>query len=263
MGNAIEIMPVSERVVYRLELERGAIASIRKIDPISQTILGDEQAIFLFPAKHFVADNEQKKRAIKSIKQELKERLKELESQGKALDAERLRRRTNHDLALIKEVGYCNGIENYSRHLSGKAPGEPPDTLLSYFPSTTLGTGPHKKRVPDFLTIIDESHVTVPQIGGMYEGDASRKRNLVEYGFRLPSALDNRPLKFPEFEKRVGQVIFTSATPSNHERETSKQIAEQVIRPTGLLDPLVEVRPIQEKGKYEAKPPRFPRGGIA
>lgn len=254
MGNAIEIMPVSERVVYRLELEGGVIASIRKIDPVSQTILGDEQAIFLFPAKHFVADNEQKKHAMKSIKQELNERLKELESQGKELDAERLRRRTNHDLALIKEVGYCNGIENYSRHLSGKSPGEPPDTLLSYFPHKEDGSA-------DFLTIIDESHVTVPQIGGMYEGDASRKRNLVEYGFRLPSALDNRPLKFPEFEKRVGQVIFTSATPSNYERETSKQIAEQVIRPTGLLDPLVEVRPIQEKGKYEAKPPRFPRGG--
>ena len=152
----------------------------------------------------------------------------------KELDAERLRRRTNHDLALIKEVGCCNGIENYSRHLSGKSPGEPPDTLLSYFP-------PHAREMvptrPDFLTIIDESHVTVPQIGRMYEGDASRKRNLVEYGFRLPSALDNRPLKFPEFEKRVGQVIFTSTTPSNYEGEASKQIAEQVIRPTGLLDP--------------------------
>ena len=177
-----------------------------------------------------------------------------LESQGKELDAERLRRRTNHDLALIKEVGYCNGIENYSRHLSGKAPGEPPDTLLSYFPSTTLGTGPHKKRVPDFLTIIDESHVTVPQIGGMYEGDASRKRNLVEYGFRLPSALDNRPLKFPEFVERVGQVVFTSATPGNHEREVSKQTAEQVIRPTGLLDPEVDVRPIQETTKHVKHP---------
>ena len=246
MGNAIEIMPVSERVVYRFEIERGVIGSIKKINPVSQTILGDEEAIFLFPAKHFVADDEQKKRAIKSIRQELKERLKELESQGKALDAERLRRRTNHDLALIKEVGYCNGIENYSRHLSGKAPGEPPDTLLSYFPHKPDGS-------PDFLTIIDESHVTVPQIGGMYEGDASRKRNLVEYGFRLPSALDNRPLKFHEFEARVGQVVFTSATPSKYEKETSKQIAEQVIRPTGLLDPLVEVRPIQEKGKYDGQ----------
>ncbi len=246
MGNAIEIMPISERMVYRFELENGVIGSIKKIDPVSQTIIGDEDAIFLFPAKHFVADAEQKTRAIKSIKEELKKRLKELESQGKELDAERLRRRTNHDLALIKEVGYCNGIENYSRHLSGKAPGEPPDTLLSYFPHKKDGSA-------DFLTIIDESHVTVPQIGGMYEGDASRKRNLVEYGFRLPSALDNRPLKFPEFEARVGQVIFTSATPSTYEKETSTQIAEQVIRPTGLLDPLVEVRPIQEKGKYDGQ----------
>jgi len=243
LGNALEIMPISERIVYRLEIERGKIATIKKIDPVSQTILNEERSIFLFPAKHFVADAEQKARALKSIRQELKERLKALESQGKDLDAERLRRRTNHDLALIKEVGYCNGIENYSRHLSGKAPGEPPDTLLSYFPHKKDGTA-------DFLTVIDESHVTVPQIGGMYEGDASRKRNLVEYGFRLPSALDNRPLKFPEFEARVGQVVFTSATPANVEKETSKQIVEQVIRPTGLLDPRVDVRPIQGKGTY-------------
>ncbi|MEK9168129.1 MAG: excinuclease ABC subunit UvrB, partial [Patescibacteria group bacterium] len=243
IGNVVEIMPVSERVVFRVELDAGRIAAIRKIDPVSQSILAEEQAIFLFPAKHFITDKDKKERAIKAIKQELKERVTVLEGQGKELDAERLRRRTNHDLALIKEVGYCNGIENYSRHLSGKKDGEPPETLLSYFPHKKDGS-------PDFLTIIDESHVTVPQIGGMYEGDASRKRNLVEYGFRLPSALDNRPLKFHEFESRIGQVIFTSATPSKYEKETSKQIAEQVIRPTGLLDPLVEVRPIVERGKY-------------
>ncbi|MEK7077318.1 MAG: helicase-related protein, partial [Patescibacteria group bacterium] len=165
---------------------------------------------------------------------------------GKMLDAERLKRRTNHDIALIREVGYCNGIENYSRHFSGKAPGEPPDTLLSYFPHKKDGT-------PDFLTIIDESHVTVPQIGGMYEGDAARKRTLVEYGFRLPSARDNRPLKFHEFEKRVGQVIFTSATPANYEREKSIQVVEQIIRPTGLTDPEVEVRGVIEKGKYKGQ----------
>jgi len=229
VGNAVEIMPVSERVVYRLEIEEDKVARIIKIDPVSQSVLGEENTIFLFPAKHFITDKDKKDRAIKSIKQELKDRLKELEKQGKELDAERLRRRTNHDLALIKEVGYCNGIENYSRHLSGKRAGEPPDTLLSYFPHKADGS-------PDFLT--------------MYEGDASRKRNLVEYGFRLPSALDNRPLKFPEFQERVGQVVFTSATPGEHEKEVSKQIAEQVIRPTGLLDPVVEVRPIQEKGKY-------------
>lgn len=240
IGNVVEIMPISERVVYRVEIDAGNIAAIRKIDPVSQSILAEEQTIFLFPAKHFITDKDKKERAIKAIRQELKERVAELEKQGKELDAERLRRRTNHDLALIREVGYCNGIENYSRHLSGKKAGEPPETLLSYFPHKEDGS-------PDFLTIIDESHVTVPQIGGMYEGDASRKRNLVEYGFRLPSALDNRPLKFPEFEARVGQVIFTSATPSKYEKETSKQIVEQVIRPTGLLDPLVEVRPIQEQ----------------
>ena len=243
IGNVVEIMPVSERVVFRVELDAGRIAAIRKIDPVSQSILAEEQAIFLFRQNISSQTKTKKERAIKAIKQELKERVTVLEGQGKELDAERLRRRTNHDLALIKEVGYCNGIENYSRHLSGKKDGEPPETLLSYFPHKKDGS-------PDFLTIIDESHVTVPQIGGMYEGDASRKRNLVEYGFRLPSALDNRPLKFHEFESRIGQVIFTSATPSKYEKETSKQIAEQVIRPTGLLDPLVEVRPIVERGKY-------------
>lgn len=246
IGNVIEIMPVSEKVIFRVEIAGGEIARITKIDSTSQTILGEEKEIFLFPAKHFITDKDKKERAMKAIRQELKERIKELEKAGKELDAERLRRRTNHDLALIKEVGYCNGIENYSRHLSGKAQGEPPDTLLSYFPRNADGT-------PGFLTVIDESHVSIPQIGGMYEGDASRKRNLVEYGFRLPSALDNRPLKFPEFEKRVGQVIFTSATPGNYEREVSKKIVEQVIRPTGLVDPEVTVRPILEKGKYKGQ----------
>ncbi|MCR4306665.1 MAG: excinuclease ABC subunit UvrB [Candidatus Yonathbacteria bacterium] len=246
IGNVVEIMPVSEKVIFRVEIAGGEITRITKIDPTSQSILSEEKEIFLFPAKHFITDKDKKERAEKAIRQELKERIKELEKAGKELDAERLRRRTNHDLALIKEVGYCNGIENYSRHLSGKAPGEPPDTLLSYFPHNTDGT-------PNFLTVIDESHVSIPQIGGMYEGDASRKRNLVEYGFRLPSALDNRPLKFPEFEKRVGQVIFTSATPGNYEREVSKKIVEQVIRPTGLVDPEVTVRPILEKGKYKGQ----------
>jgi len=157
--------------------------------------------------------------------------------EGKILEAERIRRRTNHDLALIREIGYCNGIENYSRHLSGRAPGEPPDTLLSYFPHTKDGK-------PDFLTIIDESHVTTPQLRGMYEGDASRKRTLVEYGFRLPSAKDNRPLTFYEFEDRVGQVIFTSATPGPYEYEKSKNVVEQIIRPTGLVDPELSLRPV-------------------
>jgi len=240
VGNTIEIMPISERTLFRIEIEGDKIARIAHIDPISNKILGELENVFLFPAKHFLSDDVQKKRAIVAIKAELKKRLKELEGAGKMLDAERLRRRTNHDLALIKEIGYCNGIENYARHFSGFSEGQPPDTLLSYFP--------HKKNgSPDFLTIIDESHVTVPQVGGMYEGDASRKRTLVEYGFRLPSALDNRPLKFHEFEKRVGQTIYTSATPGEYEKENSSQVVEQVIRPTGLVDPKIEVRPIMQK----------------
>lgn len=243
VGNRLEIMPVSEKVIYLIELSGGAVQSIVQIDAITRGILGHLNTLFLFPAKHFVTEKDQQTRAIKSIKAELAVQLKKLEKAGKLLEAERLKRRTNYDLAMIREVGYCNGIENYSRHMSGKAPGEPPDTLLSYFPHKADGS-------PDFLTIIDESHVTVPQIGGMYAGDAARKKNLVEYGFRLPSAVDNRPLTAAEFEERVGQVIFTSATPSNYEREVSEQIVEQIIRPTGLIDPEVMIRPIVEKGAY-------------
>ena len=169
--------------------------------------------------------------------------MKALESKGKLLEVERLKRRTDYDLAMMEEIGYCNGIENYSRHLSGKQEGEPPETLLSYFPHTAEGK-------PDFLTIIDESHVTLPQLRGMYAGDQSRKKTLVEYGFRLPSALDNRPLRYEEFLERVGQIVFTSATPADYEREVSGQIVEQVIRPTGLLDPEVSVMPIHEKDSY-------------
>ena len=237
IGNAIEIMPVDERVIYRIEISGDNIESVRKIDAVSRSFLGDIAVFYLFPAKHFITSEDQKKRAIKSIKLEITSRLKELEKQGKNLEAERLKRRTSYDLALIREVGYCNGIENYSRHFSGRAPGEAPDTLLSYFPRKADGSA-------DFLTIIDESHVTVSQIGGMYAGDASRKKTLIEHGFRLPSAADNRPLKFKEFEERIGQVIYTSATPAEYEFKVSEQVAEQVIRPTGLIDPIVEVRPI-------------------
>ncbi|HEY0220847.1 MAG TPA: excinuclease ABC subunit UvrB [Candidatus Paceibacterota bacterium] len=247
VGNTVEIMPVSEKVIYRIEITSengsGKIKQILKIDSITRGILDEVEVFFLFPAKHFISNKEQSDRAFKTIKAELTQRLKELEKEGKLLEAERLKRRTTYDLALIKEMGYCNGIENYSRHFSGKKPGEAPDTLLSYFP--------HKaNREPDFLTIIDESHVSVPQIGAMHGGDASRKQSLVEYGFRLPSAKDNRPLKFGEFEERVGQTIYTSATPGDYEREHSEQIVEQVIRPTGLIDPVVEVRPIVENKKY-------------
>ena len=237
MGNRVEIMPISEKYIYLIEIIGGAVGRITKLNPVTQEIYGEESAIFLFPAKHFVANKEEQERAVISIRQELGERLKELEADGKLLEVERLKRRTNYDLAMIQEIGYCNGIENYSRHLSGKLPGEPPETLLSYFPHTADGK-------PDFLTIIDESHVTLPQLRGMYAGDQSRKKTLVEFGFRLPSALDNRPLQFEEFLPRIDKVIFTSATPADYEREVSTNIAEQVIRPTGLVDPEVAVKGI-------------------
>jgi excinuclease ABC subunit B len=254
IGNTVEIMPVSEKFVYRMEISEGEIKNILKIDAVTRSILEEVQSFFLFPAKHFISSSEQNEMAFKTIKAELAEQLKKFEKEGKLLEAERLKRRTGYDLALIREMGYCNGIENYSRHFSGKLPGEPPDTLLSYFPHHTDERG---NLVADFLTIIDESHVSVPQIGAMYSGDASRKQALVDYGFRLPSAKDNRPLTFAEFEERVGQTIYTSATPSDYEREHSVppagQIVEQVIRPTGLIDPVVEVRPIVEKGNYKGQ----------
>ena len=250
VGNKVEFMPISETIMYQVMLDAKGIERITKIDPVTSKALGDSETIFIFPAKHFITSEGGVDRAVKSIKSELDAQLKKFEKEGKLLEAERIKRRTTYDLAMIKEIGYCNGIENYSRHLSGKSAGEPPETLLSYFPSTTLGTGPHKKKVPDFLTIIDESHVTLPQLQGMYAGDAARKKNLVEFGFRLPSACDNRPLKYPEFEERVGQVVYVSATPADREREVSEQIVQQIIRPTGLIDPEVVVRPIVERGGY-------------
>lgn len=246
IGNVVEIMPVSERFIYRIEIEDGKIESIKKIDAVSHVILGDLQNFFLFPAKHFITDEVASKQALSSIKDELNKRLIVLKKADKFLEAERLKRRTNYDLALIREIGYTSGIENYSRHFSGKKPGEAPYTLLDYFPKKKDGT-------PNFLTIIDESHVTIPQIGGMYAGDKSRKDTLIEHGFRLPSARDNRPLKFDEFEGRVGQMIFTSATPSKYEKENGEKVVEQVIRPTGLIDPEVSVRPIQSKAKYKGQ----------
>ncbi|MEK7115434.1 MAG: excinuclease ABC subunit UvrB, partial [Patescibacteria group bacterium] len=240
IGNRVEIMPISEKFVWNTEFEGDKVQSVVKIDPVSQKITGkDVKSFFLFPAKHFITEKSERKRAIRDIGQELKERLKALEADGKLLEVERLRRRTRYDLAMIREVGYCSGIENYSRHLSGKMPGEPPETLLSYFPHKKDGSA-------DFLLVIDESHVTLPQLGGMYNGDASRKKTLVEFGFRLPSAMDNRPLKYAEFEKRVGQTIYTSATPSETEIKESAQVVEQIIRPTGLVDPDVLVRPISQ-----------------
>ncbi len=238
LGNSIEIMPTGERVIYKVDFEGEKIGNVRIIDATTRAEIKSGASLFLFPAKHYVTPEDERMRAIERIKNELKEQLVKLEAAGKMLEAERLKRRTNYDLARIREMGYCNGIENYSRHFDGRKPGEPPYTLLAYFPHKADGT-------PDFLTIIDESHVTVSQIGGMYEGDRARKVNLIDYGFRLPSAIDNRPLKFEEFEERVGQVIYTSATPGTYEREHSgKNIVEQIIRPTGLIDPEIIVRPV-------------------
>ncbi len=231
IGDRVEVMPVSETFVYQIEFNGGLISKILKVDPVSAHVLKEENAIFLFPTKHFITDTDKTKIALKNIKLELTQQLKKFEKEGKLLESERIKRRTTYDLAMIKEVGYCNGIENYSRQFSGKKEGEAPDTLLSYFKG-------------DFLTIIDESHVTLPQLGGMYAGDASRKKTLVDFGFRLPSAKDNRPLKYDEFEKRIGDVIYVSATPSELERTTSTQIVEQIIRPTGLIDPEIIVRPV-------------------
>lgn len=246
LGNMIEIMPVNERTIYRIQYDMNTISQIIEMDSVTMAIKKEHNSIFIFPAKHFISTDEQSKKAFETIKKELEERLKELEKAGKNLEAERLKRRVKYDLALIREVGYCNGIENYSRHFSGKKPGEAPDSLLSYFPHKDDGS-------PDFLTVIDESHVTVPQIGGMYAGDLSRKTTLVDYGFRLPSAKDNRPMKFDEFEKAVGQVIYTTATPGKFEKEHSEQIVEQVIRPTGLIDPVIDVKPVAEKGSYKGQ----------
>ncbi len=250
LGNTVEIMPVAEKLNYRIEINGGKIEQILVLDAVTSEVLSTPETFFLFPAKHFISSDEQSKKAFKTIKAELDVRLKELAKEGKNLEAERLKRRTTYDLAMIRETGYCSGIENYSRHFSGKKPGEAPDTLLSYFPYKKDAKG---NMVADFLTIIDESHVTVPQIGGMYAGDASRKNSLVEFGFRLPSARDNRPLTFPEFEQRVGQVLYTSATPGDYEREHSQKVVEQVIRPTGLIDPVVDVRPVISAGTYRGQ----------
>ncbi|TSD06359.1 MAG: excinuclease ABC subunit B [Parcubacteria group bacterium Greene0714_7] len=237
VGANVELMPVNEVAVYRIHPEQGRIAHISKLNAVSRALVDEPKEFFLFPAKHYVTDEADRGRAVADIQKELDVRLVQLEAEGKMLEAERLRRRTRYDLALIREIGYCNGIENYSRHFDGRKAGEPPYTLLSYFPHKADGT-------PDFLTVIDESHVTIPQLRAMYAGDQSRKKMLVDYGFRLPSAADNRPLTFAEFEKRVGEKVYTSATPGVYEFEHSGTPIEQVIRPTGLIDPEIIIRPV-------------------
>jgi len=235
-GQVLEIMPVSQKVIYRMEIS-DKIDSIELIDPIRRNVLEEVDEISLFSAKHYVINDETKKEALAGIRKELEERLKFFEREGKLLEHERLKRKTNYDLEMIENIGYCQGIENYSRHFDGRKIGQPPFTLIDYF----------KAADPDFLTVIDESHVTIPQIGGMYFGDKSRKKSLIDYGFRLESAYDNRPLQYSEFEDLTKRMIYVSATPKEEELSKSEQIVEQIVRPTGLIDPEVIIRPITPK----------------
>src|ERR1700756_3724561 len=230
-GDTVEIIPSYEELAVRIEFFGDEVEALYYLHPLTGEVIRQVDSLRIFPATHYVAGPERMAHAISTIEQELAERLAELEGQGKLLEAQRLRMRTNYDIEMMRQVGFCSGIENYSRHIDGRGPGSPPATLLDYFPE-------------DFLLVIDESHVTVPQIGGMYEGDMSRKRNLVEYGFRLPSAIDNRPLTWEEFADRIGQTVYLSATPGPHElSQTGGEFVEQVIRPTGLVDPQVVVKP--------------------
>ncbi len=231
-GDTLEIIPAYEERIVRVEFFGDEIDRITILDPITGHPIRETDSVRIYPASHFITPADRTRRAIESIEEELEQRLKELRAQGKLLEAQRLEQRTRYDIEMMQEMGYCSGIENYSRHLDGRAPGEPPAVLLDYFPD-------------DYLLVIDESHQTIPQIRGMYHGDRSRKETLIEYGFRLPSALDNRPLTFSEFEARLNQVIFTSATPGPYELRHSEKIVEQIIRPTGLVDPEVEVHPVR------------------
>ncbi|HEA47424.1 MAG TPA: excinuclease ABC subunit UvrB, partial [bacterium] len=233
-GDTVEIFPAYSEYAYRIELFGDEVERITQIDPLTGKKITDCKKAIVYPAKHFVTTPFRLERAMKSIEEELRERLAELRSQNKVLEAQRLETRTKYDLEMMAEIGYCTGIENYSRHLSGRLPGTRPWCLLDYFPE-------------DFLLIIDESHQTIPQLNGMYNGDISRKKTLVEHGFRLPSALDNRPLKFKEFERLMPPTIYVSATPGPYEIEKSEQIVEQIIRPTGLIDPKISVRPTKNQ----------------
>ena len=229
-GDTLEIQPAYEELALRIEFFGDEIERIMEVDPLTGEMLHEMDSIAIYPAKHFVTSHGKLMTALESIKQELAERLTELKAQGKLLEAARLEARTNYDLEMLREAGYCHAVENYSRHLAQRPPGSPPSTLLDYFPK-------------DFLLFIDESHMTIPQIRGMFHGDTARKETLVEYGFRLPSALDNRPLNFTEFGQRINQVVYTSATPAEYEYSHSQQVVEQLVRPTGLLEPTVEIKP--------------------
>ncbi|MGV9323437.1 helicase-related protein, partial [Streptomyces sp. NPDC003660] len=229
-GDTVEIFPVYEELAIRIEMFGDEIESLTTLNPVTGEIVGEETQVHVFPASHYIAGPERLERAVEGIEAELVERLAELERQGKHLEAQRLRMRTTYDIEMLRETGTAGGVENYSMHFDDRSPGAPGNTLLDYFPE-------------DFLLVLDESHVTVPQIGAMWEGDAARKRVLIEHGFRLPSALDNRPLKWEEFRERVGQTVYLSATPGAYELSRGNGVVEQVIRPTGLLDPEVVVKP--------------------
>jgi excinuclease ABC subunit B len=229
-GDTVEIIPMYEELAIRIEFFGDEIENIHTLHPLTGEVIRDEEEMYVFPASHYVAGPERMSRAIKRIEDELADRLKVLEGQNKLVEAQRLRMRTNYDLEMMQQMGFCNGIENYSSHIDGRAPGTAPHCLLDYFPD-------------DFLLVVDESHVTIPQIGAMYEGDMSRKRNLVDFGFRLPSAMDNRPLKWDEFLQRVGQTVYLSATPGKYELGKADGFVQQIIRPTGLIDPEVVVKP--------------------
>ncbi|MBO3725855.1 excinuclease ABC subunit UvrB [Actinomyces bowdenii] len=231
-GDTVEIIPMYEELAIRIEFFGDEIEALATLHPVTGEVIASAEQVFVFPASHYVAGPERMARAIEGIEAELAERLAALERDGRLLEAQRLRMRTTYDLEMLQQIGACSGVENYSLHIDGREPGTPPNTLLDYFPE-------------DFLLVIDESHVTVPQIGAMFEGDASRKRTLVEHGFRLPSALDNRPLTFAEFNDRIGQTIYLSATPGDYETQLSDGVVEQIIRPTGLVDPKVVVKPTQ------------------
>jgi len=229
-GDTLEVLPAYEDMALRIELFGDQVERIVQIDPLTGELLTELDKIDIYPAKHFVTSHEKMQRAIKSIELELQARIAELKSQDKLLEAARIEQRTNYDLEMLQQTGYCNGVENYSRHLAERPAGSAPWTLLDYFPK-------------DFLLLVDESHMTLPQIRGMYHGDLARKQTLVDFGFRLPSAKDNRPLNYDEFEQRINQVIYVSATPSPYEYAQSKQVAEQLVRPTGLLEPTIEIKP--------------------
>ncbi|HZK18292.1 MAG TPA: excinuclease ABC subunit UvrB, partial [Clostridia bacterium] len=232
-GDVVEIFPVgSAEHALRVEFFGDEIDRMVEFDALTGEVIGEREHISVFPASHYATSHDKMERAIQNIELELAECLKEMRANDRLLEAQRLEQRTNYDIEMMREMGFCSGIENYSRHLTGREPGQPPFTLLDYFPE-------------DYLIVIDESHVSIPQIRGMYEGDKSRKRSLVEHGFRLPSAFDNRPLNFQEFAERINQVVYVSATPGPYELEKAKQVVEQIIRPTGLVDPAIEVRPTQ------------------